>query len=200
MPATLDFYFDFVSPYAYLGSQIIDDLAHRHGRKVVWRPVLLGVTVLKVMGLKPMAQTPLKGPYARHDVPRFARLLGLPFKRPEGALKSLAAMRAFVWLDRQDSGTAADFARAHFRAQWAEGRNLSDPGEVLTFLAAVGHDERQAREAIESEDIKRELRARVDHAIAAGVFGVPSVIVDGELFWGTDRFPMIEDWLERGGW
>lgn len=200
MQPALEFYFDFVSPYAYLGSRLIDDLARGHGRTAIWHPVLIGVTVLKIMGLKPMAQTPLKGPYSQHDVPRVARYLDLPFKRPEGSLKSLAAMRAFVWLDRQDTEAAVDFARAVFQAQWAEGRNLSHSDAVIAFAAALGHDERRVSAAINSPDIKQALRARVDAAVAAGVFGVPSVAVDGELFWGVDRFPMIGHWLDRSGW
>ena len=110
MAGSLEFYFDFISPYAYLGSQKIDDLAAKHGRSVKWRPLLTGVTVLKVMGLKGVAETPLKGPYAQHDIPRFARYLNIPFNRPEGILKPLAPARAFVWLDDRDPDAAAAFA------------------------------------------------------------------------------------------
>ena len=70
----IDFYFDLISPFAYIGSTQIEALAARHGRSVTWRPVLLGVTVLKIMGMKPLPQYPLKGPYLARDMARLALL------------------------------------------------------------------------------------------------------------------------------
>lgn len=196
----IDFYFDFISPYAYLGSQLVDALGERQGRGVDWRPLLLGISVLRVMELKAIADTPLKGTYSRHDAPRFARYLGLPFKRPHGVLKPLAPMRAFVWLKQNDPAAATLFARTFFRAQWGEGRNLSDPDAVAALAAELGHNAPAVRAAIDDEAVKQRLRTDVDAAIAAGVFGVPTLVVDGELFWGADRLPMVERWLESGGW
>jgi 2-hydroxychromene-2-carboxylate isomerase len=98
MPAPLGFYFDFISPYAYLGSVGIERIAVKHGRVVDWRPMLLGISMFKVMGLKAIPDTPLKGPYVLRDLPRFARLLGIPFS--ENAVIKMAplpALRAFAW-------------------------------------------------------------------------------------------------------
>ena len=72
MSAPLDFWFDFASPYGYLASTQIDDIAARHGRTVRWRPILLGA-VFKVSGMKPVMDQPLRGEYLTHDAPRFAR-------------------------------------------------------------------------------------------------------------------------------
>ena len=72
------FYFDFVSPYAYLASTQVQALATRYGREVDWRPVLIGITIMKVMGIKPLMETPLKRDYLAKDGPRMARLLGVP--------------------------------------------------------------------------------------------------------------------------
>ena len=77
-PAPIDFYFEFASPYGYLASTQIDAIGARHGREVAWHPIMLGAA-FKETGARPLMQTPLKGPYLRHDVPRFARLLGVPF-------------------------------------------------------------------------------------------------------------------------
>ncbi len=200
MAGSLEFYFDFISPYAYLGSQKIDDLAAKNGRSVKWRPLLTGVTVLNIMGLKGVAETPLKGPYAQHDIPRFARYLNIPFNRPEGILKPLAPARAFVWLDARDPDAAAAFARSFFRAQWGEAQNLSVPEAVAGFAATLGHDKNAVLKAIGDEAVKEALKQRVSAAVSAGVFGVPTVAVDEELFWGVDRFSMVDDWLTRGGW
>jgi 2-hydroxychromene-2-carboxylate isomerase len=73
----LNFYFDFISPYGWFASRRVEEIAARHGRTVEWHAMLLGVSVLKVMGLKPLLDTPLKGDYARRDVRRYARKHGL---------------------------------------------------------------------------------------------------------------------------
>src|SRR3954468_11863734 len=99
MAAPLLFYFDFISPYGYFASLRIEELAARHGRTVDWRPMLLGVAVLKVMGLKPLLDTPLKGAYGRRDVRRHARRHGIRLGRDLDASVGtpLPAGRAFCW-------------------------------------------------------------------------------------------------------
>ena len=82
MPKPIDFYFDFLSPYAYFAATKIETLAARFDRRVSWHAFLLGVTVMQVMGLKPIMETPLKADYAEIDRPRMAKLLGLPLTVP----------------------------------------------------------------------------------------------------------------------
>jgi len=81
MPSPLRFHFDFSSPYGYLASQRIESLAARHGRAVEWRPVLLGAA-FKIAGTQPLTSIPLKGDYARRDLPRTARFHGIEFRMP----------------------------------------------------------------------------------------------------------------------
>ena len=81
MTTSLDFYFDFSSPYGYLASEWIDVLAEKYGRAVVWRPVLLGI-LFKSTGSAPLAQIPLKGAYSLHDFARSARYLGVDYRQP----------------------------------------------------------------------------------------------------------------------
>jgi 2-hydroxychromene-2-carboxylate isomerase len=196
MSEPIAFYFDFGSPYGYFGSLAVEPVAARLRRQVVWRPVLLGITVLKVMGLKALPDTPLKGDYVRHDVKRIARMIGVPFNPCPVPMQPLAAMRAFVWLDQQDPGLAQRFGQAVYRAQWAEATDMSSPNAVASLVASLGADPAP----LQTDAVKQALRRRVDDAIAAGVFGVPTFIVDGEMFWGTDRLPMLERWVETGGW
>jgi 2-hydroxychromene-2-carboxylate isomerase len=80
MPS-IDFYFDFISPFGYFASLRIETLAAKHGRQVQWHAMLLGVSVLKVMGLKPLLDTPLKGDYIRRDAKRYMRRHGLQLQR-----------------------------------------------------------------------------------------------------------------------
>lgn len=201
MAAPVQFYFDFISPYSYLASEQIDGIARRHGRTVDRRPILLGITMFKVMGLKAIPETPLKGPYAAHDWRRFARLLGLPSApAAQVFLPPLPPLRAFVWLKSQDPPLADEFARRVFRAHWGEGRDMGDRAALLALAAGLGVHAEDMAAAIESDDVKALLRSQVNEAIAAGVFGSPTFVVDGEMFWGADRMDQVDRWLATGGW
>ena len=116
MADPIDFYFDFSSPYGYFAAEKIDALAAQHGRGVNWRPILLGA-VFKVNGQQPLANIPLKGDYAAHDMLRCARWFALPFKIPgKFLIGSIAPCRAFYWLHDQDAALAKKFALAIYRA------------------------------------------------------------------------------------
>jgi 2-hydroxychromene-2-carboxylate isomerase len=195
------FYFDFISPYGYFGSTQIEAIAARHGRAVDWRPVLIGITVMKIMGLKPLTETPLKKDYLRHDGPRMARLLGVPFNPPvQKGGNSLAASRAFLWLKSRDVALSTRFAHGIYQRRWAEGRDINDPQSVADVAQPLGVDRDELLAAIESESAKQALKDAVDAAVAKGVFGVPYFIVDEEPIWGSDRLWMLEHWLKYGSW
>ena len=199
--APIEFYFDFISPYGYLGSTQVEALAARYGRTVDWKPVLLGITVMKVMGLKPLPETPLKKDYILIDKPRMAKLLGVPLV--EHGLKgvnSLAASRAFLWLKAQDPALAVRFAHRIYERLWVQGRDITPAEAVVEEGAAIGVDRAALLAAIESPEMKAALKEAVDAAIAKGVFGVPTFIADGEPLWGVDRLWMLEHWLKRGNW
>ena len=201
MSKSIDFYFDFISPYAYLGSTQIEAIAARHGRTVNWRPVLIGVTILKIMGMKPLPETPMKGDYLRHDAVRMAKVFGVPFSYH--GLKghnSVAACRAFLWLKEQDTALAVRFAHRIFKRLWIEGRDITQPDAVGEEAAALGIDRTALLAAIATDAGKQALNIAVDHAIKAGAFGVPYVIADGEPIWGCDRMWMLEHWLAHGTW
>jgi 2-hydroxychromene-2-carboxylate isomerase len=201
MTAPIEFYFDFISPYGYLGSIGIERIAAAHGRAVDWRPMLLGISVLKVMGLKPVPDTPLKGPYSAHDWPRFARLMGVPHEpRANVHMASLPAMRAFTWLKDRDAALAKRFAQALYHAHWGEGRDMSAPEAVADVGAIVGVGRQELIAATADDAVKARLREHVEASLARGVFGSPSFIVDGELFWGADRLDQVDRWLATGGW
>ena len=205
-PAPLHFYFDFISPFGYFASLRIDALAARHGRRVLWHPMLLGVSVMKVMGLKPLLDTPLKGPYTARDVRRYARLHGITLGRATDApmMNPLTTGRAFAWASRHHPDAAKALAQAMLHAYWHDGLDLSEPAALLgmvlpadvlaTFSAA------QLVVAAQSDEAAQLLRDEVDASLKAGVFGSPTVVVDGEIFWGVDKLEQVETWLARGGW
>lgn len=200
MPAPIDFFFDFYSPYAYLASTRIDRIAERFDRAVVWRPIMLG-PVFKVMGLKPLVEVPLLDDYARRDMDRCAREMGIPFRLPEGFPKAaLAASRAFYWLQDRDPYQARVLATLVFAAIFSDGRDGSDPGVIADLVAPFGIERAQFLAAIQTPKAKERLRQETAAAIELGVCGSPFMIVDGEPFWGNDRMEQMQHWLESGGW
>lgn len=202
MTAPLHFYFDFISPYGYFASLQIEALAAKHGRAVDWRPMLLGVAVLKVMGLKPLLDTPLKGDYVRHDVRRHARKLRLPLGRqldaPVG--NPLPAARAFYWLREHHPEHQAALVHALYGAYWREGRDLSTPEALAQIALPEGVSAADLAAGAASEAAAMALREAVAASLQAGIFGSPTVVVDGEPFWGSDRLADVDEWLQRGGW
>jgi len=200
MPAPIEFYFDFSSPYGYLASTRIDALAARHGRAVNRHPILLGA-VFKVTGGVPLASVPLKGTYSERDMARSARLLGVPFKLPSKfPIPTQAAARLTLWVQGADVQGAKTLASALYRAYFAHDRDISDPAICAEVAGQCGYDRAQALAGMNDPGVKEKLRAEVESAMARGVFGSPYFIVDGEPFWGADRLDHVERWLATGGW
>ena len=200
MAEPIDFYFDFSSPYSYLLGEKIDDLAARFERKVRWHPILLGI-VFKATGSAPLTtQFPAKAEYSLLDFARSARFMGLPYRHPDKfPLATQNAARAYYWLHGQDCALARRFAKAVFRALFVESRDVSSPTTVLDIAETLGVDRTAAEAALQDEAIKQRLKQEVDAALALGIFGAPYVVIDGQPFFGADRLPQIEKWLETGG-
>ena len=196
MTRPLVFHFDFISPFGYFASLRIEELAARHQRTVEWHPMLLGVSVMKVMGLKPLLDTPLKGPYTERDVLRYAREHGVTMQRQprDPVMNPLACGRALAGVNQHQPERAAEVVHAFYGAYWGQGLDLSTPESLAPVVGE------ELAHAAASEEATALLRAEVDAALQAGVFGSPTVVVDGEPFWGIDKFEQIDRWLVRGGW
>ena len=192
---TLDIYWDFSSPFAYLGSTQAEKLAARTGAKLGWHPMLLG-GVFKTIG---QADVPLltwsqaKQRYYYEDMHRWAAYWDVPFKWPTRfPMISLKALRTYLALPEE---RRADFRERTFRAYWAEDRDIADDA-VLRELVGAGADEVMAR--TQDPAVKKALIDATQRAVDAGVFGAPTWVVDGkDLFWGQDRIPLVERALTR---
>ena len=195
----LQFYFDFSSPYSYIASEWINAVAARHGRTVQWHAILLGVT-FQAAELKPPVAHPIKRDYALRDFERSAHFAGLPYRQPEPfPIATHNAARVFWWLhDTQGPQQAVDFARAGLRAYFTRGVVLSDGAQLKALVSEQGLDAEAAEAAWQDDRWKQRLRAVNEAAVAAGVFGAPFFLIDGEPFWGNDRQPQIERWLASG--
>ncbi|MFO0650045.1 MAG: 2-hydroxychromene-2-carboxylate isomerase [Polyangiales bacterium] len=192
---TLEVYWDFASPYAYLGSVQAEALARRTGATLVWRPVLLGA-VFKALGQAnvPLATYPeAKQRHTGLDLERWARHLGAPFRFPSRfPMSTVKALRAWIALPE---GARDAFRARVFRAYWAEDRDISDDAVLAELL---GPDARDTLDQIATSEVKQRLVEATQRALDAGVFGVPTWVVDGrELFWGQDRVALVERALTR---
>jgi 2-hydroxychromene-2-carboxylate isomerase len=200
MSKSLDFYFDFSSPYGYLASTQVDAVAARHGVTANWRPILLGAA-FKLTNSTPLVNIPIKGEYTRHDWARTARLYGVPFHLPaQFPFGTVTACRAFYHVSQTDPQGAVRLAKALFHAAFGEARDICPVEGVCAVAEAGGFDADDILTGIQSASVKELLKHEVEAAISRGVFGSPFFIVDGEGFWGNDRLDEVAAWLDRGGW
>jgi 2-hydroxychromene-2-carboxylate isomerase len=195
LPATsLDFWFDYTCPFAYLGSTQAQALALRMKVPLVRRPFLLG-GILRASGAPQnlsVARGPLRAAHDAADMARWASRFGVPLHAPAGhPMRSVEALRATL-ATKIDPSVVDGF----FRAYWVEGRPISSPEVITDVVSRAGHDPASVLAAIETPAIKDELRARTDEALALGIFGVPAWNVDaergGHLYWGQDRIAFVE--------
>jgi 2-hydroxychromene-2-carboxylate isomerase len=187
------FYYDVGSPYAYLAAERVNALfIEALGEPPEWRPVLLGA-LFKRFDRDSWANGPDRAA-GMEEVERRASSYGLsPVRWPEPFPgNTLVAMRAATYA--KELGRTVAFSLAAFRQAFAGGRDLSDPDNVVLAAAATELHPRAVSAAVERDSVKRALRDATERAGDLGVRGVPSVVVDGEVFWGDDR---LADAAER---
>ena len=196
----IEFYFEFASPYGYFASTKIDAIAAKYGRTVDWKPIMLGAA-LQATGSQPNVLIPIKGEYFKNDIIRCGRILGLAFTMPDKMpMNSLAASRAFYWLDSNEPPKAKQLAEAVYKAHWGLGRDMSDVEDVVHVAEPLDIDGDALRAACQKQKIKDKLKNITMASVESGVFGSPFIIADGEHFWGHDRLDHLERWLGLGHW
>ena len=200
MPVSpITFFFDFSSPYAYLASTQIEAIAARHLRDIEWVPVLLG-PVFEKTGARPLIDQPLKGDYARIDIPRSARYYGVPYHDPDPfPIATHQAARVLIGLQQEDSAHAVSWLHACFSAYFVHNRNIAELPVLDAIAGEIGLPAGTVARCTADPAIKARLKANVERAIAAGMCGAPFFVIDEQPFWGVDRLPQIEAWLTRGG-
>lgn len=192
---TIDFYFDFISPYAYLASRRIDQIASKHGRSVDWRSFRLGVTVVKVMGLRPMMETPLKNEYAENDLRRLSETMGIPLSQSLVVPDPIPPGRLLYSVPRSRRGA---LAKTLLNARWARGLDIGNQGILVGLADELDLAPDEIRSAFNNPHTKDALTEATAQAIRRGVFGSPTCAVGNELFWGTDRLWLLDRYLDYG--
>jgi len=190
MARTLEFYFDYGSPYSYLADTQVEAIAQRAGATLQRKPMLLG-GVFKATGNASPMTVALKSKWSAFDMPLWARHYGVPFLRnPFFPVNTLALMRGAA--AAQVDGLFERYHPAIYKAMWVDGRNLNDINEIAAVLAAAGLDATKFGKRIQDQDVKDRLKTTTDEAVARGVFGAPTCFVDNMMFFGNDRLPFVE--------
>jgi 2-hydroxychromene-2-carboxylate isomerase len=193
MAEPLRFHFDFISPYAYFAWTQIHALAGKHGREVEPVPVLFA-GLLDAHGTKGPAEVPAKRLYVAKDSMRRARALGVPFAPPPShPFNPLLALRiSSLPLPRDTQRAIID---RFYAATWGDGPGVTDPETVATLVSECGIDGAKAIADATTTEAKERVRAQTERAVREGVFGVPTILVDGELFWGVDSLEHLDRFL-----
>ncbi len=192
--AGVDFYFDYLSPFAYFAALRLPELCRERGAQLRYRPVLFA-GLLDHWGQRGPAEILPKGIHTFKLCARYAALHDIPFRSPRfHPYRPLDALR--VSLAEVAGEDQATVVRALFDAGWGQGAHLGDPADLRAAITAAGLDGEALMNRAAEADAKDALRRDTDAAIAKGVFGIPTMIVADELFWGVDQLEYLELHLE----
>ncbi|WP_208509311.1 2-hydroxychromene-2-carboxylate isomerase [Variovorax paradoxus] len=195
MTKTVEFYFDFGSPAAYLAATQLPHVCADTGAELVWKPLLLG-GVFQATGNHSPAEIAPKGSYMTTDLQRFAKRYGVPFvHNPHFPINTLLLMRGATAIQLQQPARFDAYVDAIYHAMWVEPRNLNDPAEVGGVLQAAGFDPAALLAAAGQQEVKDRLKAVTQEAVARGVFGAPTMFVGSDMFWGQDRLDFVREAL-----
>src|SRR5215831_291485 len=193
------FWFDFASTYSYPAAMRIESVALSHRVDVQWNAFLLG-PVFKAQGWNdsPFNIYPAKGKYMWRDLERICDSHSIPFRRPS-AFPRNGLLAARIATRFKSSSWIPDFVRGVYCANFADDLDIGDTGVVADCLTQIGLDANAILAGANSAESKLSLRSQNERAAQLNIFGAPSFVVNGELFWGNDRMEQAFEWLVRPG-
>jgi 2-hydroxychromene-2-carboxylate isomerase len=194
MSTSVDFYFDFGSPTAYLAHKRLQQLQAQYALQVNYQPMLLG-GVFKATGNSSPVAIPAKGKYMlEHDLPRFAKRYGVVLNfNPHFPINTLNLMRGAIAAEQM--GCAATYVDCIYDGVWVAGENLGEPEQVQACLEHSGLDAQALMAASQQPEVKQALIDGTEAAVARGVFGAPTLFIGEEMFFGQDRLDFVEERL-----
>lgn len=202
MSKTVEFWFDFGSPAAYLAYTQLPGIAQRNGASIEWRPMLLGGVFQATDNRSPIT-VPAKGKYTFVDFKRHANKYGVPFKMALNfPVNTITLMRGATALHMQAASTgdrtAFDrYLKAVFEAMWHEPLDMTDLSVVGQVVTGAGLDAAALMAQIQSPEVKAQLKADTEAAVAKGIFGAPTFFIGDQMFWGQDRLDWVEAELQK---
>ena len=192
------YFYSLASPFSYLGHARFLALAAKLGATVHFKPADMSVVFPKTGGLPVKQRSPQRQAYRLLELRRWRDTLGVPLNlEPKFfPVTDQLAARAVIAAEQTGGDTGA-FSLAIMRACWAEEKNIADPATLVALAGSVGLDGKAVLGSAESEAVKEEYVANTQEALNSGVFGVPSYIYKGELFWGQDRLEFLERAIKK---
>jgi len=195
MTKSVEFFFDFGSPTAYLAWTQLPTLAAQAGARLVWRPMLLGAVFKATANTSPVS-VPAKGRWMVDDIARWARRYRVEFEfNPHFPINTLTLMRGAAGLQLRASADFERYCEVIFVALWQRGCNLGDPGELAATLQASGFDPAAFLALVGDPEVKARLQQTTEEAVARGVFGAPTCFVGEAMFFGQDRLDFVREAL-----
>jgi 2-hydroxychromene-2-carboxylate isomerase len=186
-PRKIEFWYEFASTYSYLSAMRVEEAAKAAGVEVLWKPFLLGpIFFAQGWNTSPFNLYPAKGRYMVREMERMTAARGLPFKMPSPFPQNslLAARLALIG---HDGGWGVAFSKRVYAAQFGDGANISDSKVLGAILLDIGQDADRVLARTAQPEVKERLRERTEEAQELEIFGAPSFLANGELFWGDDR-------------
>jgi len=193
MTTTIDFYFDFMSPYAYLAHHRLIELASRHGAQIAYHPIDLQQAKLAAGNTGPSNRDiPAKIRYLSKDLSRWASKYDVPLATPANHLSERVNIGTFYAIDR---GETQRYVKEVWHRTWGIGGDFTAPELLSEVSSVMGWNPRDFVDAIDSESLRTRYAQGNQQAQAKGVFGVPIFMVDEEMWWGNDRLPFVDEYL-----
>ena len=199
---SIEFYYAIGSRYSYLASSQIASIERDSGCHTEWRP-LNSMTLFSLRGANPFSSAPVSGQYdwayRETDAARWAKHYGIAFVEPRNRIEYDPQQLALAATAAKRLGHAASFSHRLFAAMFADPITRIDLSECTRRAEACGIDAERFRREMANPETATELEQTLRNARDLGVFGVPTFVVDGELFWGNDRIVLLRDRLADGG-
>jgi|HubBroStandDraft_6_1064221.scaffolds.fasta_scaffold381873_2 2-hydroxychromene-2-carboxylate isomerase len=194
---TIEYWFTLASPWAFLGHDAFMKLAKAHDIAINYKPVFLG-EVFKATGGLPLPQrAPARQRYRMLELQRWRELRGIPLKlKPRNWPFDPALADRCVVAIAEAGGDPSGFMRAVWEASWVKEEDCGQEAKLAELLSRTGHDAKDVLAAAKSDEIGKIYAARTPEAIAAGAFGSPCYVLNGEVFWGQDRLDLLERALQ----
>lgn len=199
MPKSIDYYLSLRSPWAYLGSTRLEEIAARHGAEVAVKPVDFGTIFPQTGGLPLPKRAPARQAYRLVELRRWRARLDLPLNlEPIGFAVDEGPAARLVLAARDSGGDPLRLAHAVLRAVWVEERRIDEPETLKAIAEETGHDGAALLARAERPETAAAYEALTREALSRGVFGAPTYVYRDEPFWGQDRLDFLDRALAEG--
>ncbi|OYU48900.1 MAG: disulfide bond formation protein DsbA [Rhizobiales bacterium PAR1] len=199
MSRTIDYVYTLMSPWAYLGFEPFHAIAKKHDVTIRYRPIPILEVFNETGGLPLGKRPPTRQAYRLVELQRWRAIRGVPLVLQAKRFPFEAALADKLAIAVLMLGLSPEaYLRAAHRAVWAEDRNLGDEGELANLLNATGYEAAKALAEAKSEACAAAFADNREYCLASGIFGAPSYVLDGEIYWGQDRLDLLDHALTSG--